>query len=845
MAQRWMLRSLFAIGAILTCWSALQPVLGQEYYITSPADTNTDGTLRYGVENNRTSMTLQASPVLTAPLTWWPTSGSLYNGVSPTTISGSEITITSGTLLMIQDIHDSGLTISSAIKGVGTIYVSAGTVTLGGDNRGFDGYISNDNHSTLCISSGKNLGTGFYGSDGGTLRFLGNAVGADAVTIPIYLGTDDIFDTNGYDAELSGPILPTAGLFTKTGAGTLTLSKDGNTFLGNMVIEAGTLRLQAQNALHYGTLCYSNSGGTLSFGDITAATLGGLTGSGTLNLENENHSAVTLTIGGFDKSSAFSGALAGSGSIIKIGSGMFSLNGVNTYSGPTTVAAGTLNVNGSLTSNVTVDNGATISGSGTVGGLTVNGAVAPGNSIGTLTVNGNYIQNAGSTYKVEIDANGQSDRVHVNGDAVVDGAVEVTSLSNKEAYTKGSSYNYTILTANSVSGTYDTLTMQSAFLNGFLTYGSDFVTLRVLRNDVSFLEVAQTQNQRAVASYLDAIEPGATGDLATVFGGLSIESADQARTSFDQLSGEPYADLAAINIAGSNLFTDTAFYRIWNMDDLAPVKGRNLWAYGLGNWQHQYAANNCSGYDAPTSGFMIGYDQQYDNVLLGVASGYGRSDVTFLGSPATDRTDLFNVSTYGKADFDNVYVAGVLGYTHGWDGVTRTIQIDTLAPRRASSNPDGNLLGMLFQTGYNIDAGRWRLTPIAGLRYVHDSNTGSVETGADSVDLSVGSYRYNSLSSHFGGKAAFFVTKRWRTEAYAQWEHEYADTTGDVAMVFTGDATSGFTVQGVSSGRDGARTGLVAIGKLNDRTDLRLNYDSFFRAAYVSQQLTGGLSIGF
>ena len=70
----------------------------------------------------------------------------------------------------------------------------------------------------------------------------------------------------------------------KLGSNALTLSAN-NTYYGSTLISGGTLAVASSLALQNSTLDTSGSG-SLSFGSMTAATLGGLTGPGTLGLAN-------------------------------------------------------------------------------------------------------------------------------------------------------------------------------------------------------------------------------------------------------------------------------------------------------------------------------------------------------------------------------------------------------------------------------------------------------------------------------------------------------------------------------------------------------------------------------
>ena len=82
-------------------------------------------------------------------------------------------------------------------------------------------------------------------------------------------------------------------------------------------------------------------------------TIGSLAGSGTVNLTDFFFGPKSLTIGGNNQSTTFSGQIIGGGSIVKAGSGTLTLTGNNTYGGGTTISGGTLQIgNGGTTGSV-------------------------------------------------------------------------------------------------------------------------------------------------------------------------------------------------------------------------------------------------------------------------------------------------------------------------------------------------------------------------------------------------------------------------------------------------------------------------------------------------------------
>ena len=184
---------------------------------------------------------------------------------------------------------------------------------------------------------------------GNAVTFEDSTSGTSPITVTLDTTVSPSAFTNSSTKDFtisgSGSVAGVAGL-AKSGTGTLTLSL-ANAFSGGTTIAGGSLVLGNSLALQNSTLNYDNLGGSLSFGSLTAATLGGLSGAQSLSLLNDSSASVSLTLGGTGASTTYSGALSGTGgSLTKAGTGTLTLSGNNSYSGNTTVSSGILQLNG-------------------------------------------------------------------------------------------------------------------------------------------------------------------------------------------------------------------------------------------------------------------------------------------------------------------------------------------------------------------------------------------------------------------------------------------------------------------------------------------------------------------
>lgn len=259
------------------------------------------------------------------------------------------------------DLNGKNQTIGSLLL-IGTTTSSASNaVTLGGGTLTVNGTISTTADTTYTYTPSTISGAGALDLGGANQTF-------------------NVYNHHYTTGDLVISSIIQNGGIIKAQTGVLDLSA-ANTFLGDTSITGGTLLLGNSLALQNSTLNYAGQGGSVSFGTLTSATLGGLKGNQNLSLTNTNLAAVALTIGNNGQTTSYSGVLSGGGSIVKIGTGALAFSGQNTYSGGTTVNGGALladNTAGSGTGTgaVTVNNaGSILGGTGIItGAVTVNGS---------------------------------------------------------------------------------------------------------------------------------------------------------------------------------------------------------------------------------------------------------------------------------------------------------------------------------------------------------------------------------------------------------------------------------------------------------------------------------------
>ncbi|HEX3999112.1 MAG TPA: autotransporter-associated beta strand repeat-containing protein [Pirellulales bacterium] len=185
-------------------------------------------------------------------------------------------------------------------------------------------------------------------------------------------------DADGTSGSGNGSGITTAASVTVSGGGQVTFS-GANSYSGTTTITAGTLQLADPNALQNSTATVNVNGGLLFAPLIGTFNLGGLAGTGNVNLVDSDNQPVTVSVGLNNTSTTYTGTLSDlgtgnlsvGGGLTKVGTGTLTLANPNTYTGLTTINGGSVQLN---SANALQNSTATVNVNG---GLTFGGGISP------------------------------------------------------------------------------------------------------------------------------------------------------------------------------------------------------------------------------------------------------------------------------------------------------------------------------------------------------------------------------------------------------------------------------------------------------------------------------------
>jgi outer membrane autotransporter protein len=427
------------------------------------------------------------------------------------------------------------------------------------------------------------------------------------------------------------------------------------------------------------------------------------------------------------------------------------------------------------------------------------------------------------------------------------------------------------LTTTNVNGlggtTFSSVTTNLAFLTPSLSYTANDVTLTLATatggtgdpgggstgggttgggtasTGFGFASVAQTRNQRAVATALDR-GPVSNPLIIAVLN----QTVAGARQAFDALSGEVFGsvhnaqgqeaqfarsamlgrmrqssyagipgDLGALGFGGPALAyaagdtgsTDSASAAYATKaapGARGPSRDLTFWAQGLGGWGHADSDGNAASLRSRFGGFLSGVDARVGETWrAGFVAGYMRSDLNVnarassagidsvqLGGYAAGRLGVFNVRGGGSYSLDSIDTSRAIFFPGFSD--------------KASARFHGNVGQVFGEVGYGMAFGSVAVEPLAGLAYVHVRDGSFLESGGVAA-LSGASASENFGYSSLGVRAATAVPLADGTmlvpRATLQWQHAFGDVVPASALAFQGTGAA-FSVAGLPIARNTA-----------------------------------------
>ena len=516
------------------------------------------------------------------------------------------------------------------------------------------------------------------------------------------------------------------------------------------------------------------------------------------------------------------------------------ITGNGTFTTSSAVQSGLLQVSGQLTSpTVTVGSLGTLGGNGTIiGALTNNGALAPGASIGQLNVTGSAAFSNGSFFDVEVMPDGTGDKLAVTGAALVDGTIRVSA--GQGVYTLGTVFNIVSATGG-VTGLFDGVTVNSAFLAPEVTYDPNNVYLTLVGNTVSFDDVADTFNQNAVAQSLQDM---AAGD--PLFDAVMPLSADEARYAFDQLSGEAHASVLTVLIDESRPVREAMGRRLRQSGgpagegqssgfDERPLAvagagtagGAKLWMEALGRSAEISDDGNAAALDATTAGLLFGVDAMLgDGLRLGLASGFQNTSFDVDARGTSGDIESFHLAAYGGMRHGAFDFRAGGAYTLGGVETTRRIVFPNFTDQ-VEADYDAETGQVFGEIGYLIPLGDASIEPFGNLTYIKVDREAYDETGGPSaleVAATEESALLSTLGVNFSAAMATSGDTTIRATGRLGWQHAFDAAAPEQDLAFASGLGSSFTVRGLALDQDSliVEAGLQA--QLSAHAALSLSY---------------------
>ncbi|WP_407193827.1 autotransporter domain-containing protein [Bradyrhizobium sp. STM 3566] len=791
------------------------------------------------------------------------------------TYTGTTI-VSAGTLVLA-----SAASITSNVTNAAT-FQNSGTVTATVSNANtFDnaatGVVSGRVTNTVGTSTNAGALNGGVTVSGGTFTQTGGSVGgglSNAATVNANGGAINGAIANAAGTFSVGGTVTSDSTFDNAGGATLAIGAAGNYTLQGLLTNSGVITVASGGQLDATVGGITNAaGGSLNVA-VGGTVKDDLNNAGTVTNNGAYLANVATNTGIITNNSVWTGNVASSagtitnnltwnGAITTSGTftnsagatvtGLVTNSGtganLGTLSGGLTLTGGTFNNAGTIAGAVTVSGGS-LFGTGSIGTLNIaNGgtfAAGDGTAGTSTTIAGSLAFASGAIYLVQVNPTTSSYST-VTGTAMLGGATVSASFAGGSYVEK----QYMILTAGSISGTFNPTVANIGLPSGFKTTLSYDGTHAYLDLAIGFVAPSGTGlsgNQQNVGNALvnffnsngsipivfGSLTPAGLTQLSGELGGAPQQTTFNAMSQFMGLLTDPltgrgngingatsapgYAEESSASAYAARRTPKDAFAMFSKAPPIPFVPRWSVWAAGYGGSQTT-DGNALAGSNRATSnifGTAVGADYQLSpNTLAGFALAGGGTNfsVSNLGS---GRSDLFQAAAYMRHTNGATYVTGALAY--GWQDITtnRTVTVAGLDQLRAEFK--ANAWSGRLEGGFRFVA-PWLsgvgITPYAAGQFTTfdlPAYAESVVTGTANFALAYAAKSVTAPRSELGLRTdkSFAMTDGILTlRGRLAWAHDFSPDRS-IGAIFQSLPGASFVVNGAAQARDSALTAASA-----------------------------------
>ncbi|MFO1257112.1 MAG: autotransporter domain-containing protein [Gammaproteobacteria bacterium] len=648
------------------------------------------------------------------------------------------------------------------------------------------------------------------GKNNSTVKFSapGNQVFGNIGTFTPGKNIVDFHDT----AKMTGDVGQDGSKFEQVliaGAGARDFEITGNIWADNTIfLDDFTMTLNANSVIHGNVITAGGGTGTLTFNGVNTGVTDGNIGRRVDHLKAVN-TVGTATANIDADIYATDININGTSTLQVTGNHTFKGN-VTAAGGGSTLSLGTneLDVNGAVTfgANDRLQIAITDAGNGK---LAITGAVAAIDPTSTLALdttggtNTGYIN--GGTYTVITTTAG--------GVAVMPVQAGTSAILSGKTVVNGNNLDLVITRTGLDNAAFNPGPQGTGVATALETAGANTNLTQGLQDLMSDL-----QNLPSTAKVTTALQT-----LAPNVSGAAVAGSQQGVELGATAIGE------RMQLARSDV---GSYHRGMSAGDVFD-NGMGLWAQVVGSDFTQDLRGGVAGYDGNNLGVMFGADWKLtDELLFGVAAGYGTTDIDYDLAASTLNIDTWQASVYGSWQFKEPWFAdGMIGVSHHSYDQRRNIILPP-SLRVALANYNGWQWNAKVRAGYEHQEGDWHITPAVSLKYSNLSIDDYNETNAGAANLRVSNKSVDSLVAGLGVKAEYRAGM-FAPEAHASAYYDFNANSQETNNLFLG-STVGFATNGVKPPHDSYEVGAGLNVYAMDKLQLNLHYDYSFKSDFHS-----------